>query len=77
MHGITPMMPHRLLNQAVPIEGLIRINFRNEVLINKKIGDQYVRIGAGAGSETCHVLLSVCLLFVGLSVSRILLVRIS
>src|SRR6516164_743856 len=46
MHSITPMTPHRLLNQAVPTEGLIRINFRNEVLINKKIGDQYVRIGA-------------------------------
>ena len=68
MHGITPMMPHRLLNQAAPTEGLIKINFRNEVLIPKKIGDQYVRIGAGSeillfNQNYGHVLL-VCLLFV-------------
>jgi len=67
MHGITPMMPHRLLNQAVPTEGLIRINFRNEVLINKKIGDQYVRIGADSEIllfNRNYDLFFVCCLFV-------------
>jgi hypothetical protein len=56
---------HRLLNQAVPTEGLIRIKLRSEILINKKIVNQYVRIGAGAGSKTCHVLL----LFVDVSMA--------
>ena len=71
MHGITPMMPHRLLNQAVPTEGLIRINFRNEVLINKKIGDQYVRIGADSERDMFFLFVC-CLLFVGVSMATII-----
>ena len=47
MHGISPY-DGIAFQTTVATEDLTRIKFRNGILINKKIGDQYVRIGAGS-----------------------------